>query len=65
MIPHVHHMDSIMVFEKIPSHYLLVYLSKGKKNKPVMSIDDLSEWMINLYRGSGIFASEKPVRDTI
>ena len=62
MTPHVHHMDSKMVFEKIPTHSLLIYLSG--KNKPVMSIDDLSESMINLYRGTGIFASEKPVRDT-
>ena len=32
-------------------------------NKLVIS-EDLSESMINLYRGAGIFASEKPVRDT-
>ncbi len=28
-----------------------------------MFIDYLSESMINLYRGTGIFASEKPIRD--
>jgi flavorubredoxin len=32
-------------------------------NKPVIS-DDLSEHMINLYKGAGIFASEEPVRRT-
>ena len=32
-------------------------------NKPVMS-DDLSESMINLYKGVGIFSSEIPVRRT-
>jgi hypothetical protein len=32
-------------------------------NKPVIT-DDLSENMINLYRGAGIFASEEPVRQT-
>lgn len=32
-------------------------------NKPVLS-DDLSESMIGLYRAVGIFASEKPVRET-
>jgi hypothetical protein len=32
-------------------------------NKPVLS-DDLSEAMIGLYRAVGIFASEKPVRET-
>jgi hypothetical protein len=32
-------------------------------NKPVIS-EDLSESMIALYRGVGIFASEEPVRRT-
>ena len=32
-------------------------------NKPVIS-DDLSKEMINLYTGTGIFASEEPVRKT-
>jgi hypothetical protein len=32
-------------------------------NKPVIS-EDNSESMINLYRNTGIFASEKPVRNT-
>ena len=32
-------------------------------NKPVLS-DDLSEAMIGLYKAVGIFASEKPVRET-
>lgn len=39
-----------------------LFIQPGK-NKPVIS-DDLSEMMINLYRGIGIFASEKPVRYT-
>jgi hypothetical protein len=33
-------------------------------NKPVVS-DDLSEQMLALYRASGIFASEEPVRNTV
>ncbi len=32
-------------------------------NSPVRS-DDLSKYMVNLYRGAGIFASEEPVRQT-
>jgi hypothetical protein len=32
-------------------------------NKPV-TYDDLSNDMVNLYRGAGIFASEEPVRQT-
>ena len=33
-------------------------------NKPVVS-DDLSEQMLALYRATGIFASEEPVRNTV
>ena len=29
-----------------------------------MTYDDLSNDMVNLYRGAGIFASEEPVRQT-
>ena len=39
-----------------------LFIQPGK-NKPVIS-EDLSESMINLYRDAGIFANEKPVRDT-
>jgi flavorubredoxin len=62
MTPHVHHWDSMMVFEEttkslFPSD---LFIQPGA-NKPVMS-DDLSQAMISLYRAGGIFASEKPVR---
>ena len=62
MTPHVHHWDSMMVFEEttkslFPSD---LFIQPGD-NKPVMS-DDLSKDMINLYAGAGIFASEEPVR---
>ena len=64
MTPHVHHWDSMMIFEEntkslFPSD---LFIQPGN-NKPVTS-DDYSESMINLYRGVGIFASEKPVRNT-
>jgi flavorubredoxin len=64
MTPHVHHWDSMMIFEEttkslFPSD---LFIQPGD-NKPVIS-DDLSEYMINLYRGAGIFASEEPVRRT-
>ena len=64
MTPHVHHWDSMMIFEEntkslFPSD---LFIQPGN-NKPVTS-DDYSESMINLYRGAGIFASEKPVRNT-
>lgn len=64
MTPHVHHWDSMMVFEDstrslFPSDLFI----QPRENKPVVS-DDLSESMIKLYRGAGIFASETPVRHT-
>ena len=39
-----------------------LFIQPGE-NKPVIS-EDISESMINLYRSAGIFASEKPVRNT-
>jgi flavorubredoxin len=64
MTPHVHHWDSMMVFEEttkslFPSD---LFIQPGD-NKPI-TCDDLSNDMINLYRGAGIFASEEPVRQT-
>jgi len=64
MTPHVHHWDSMMIFEDttkslFPSD---LFIQPGL-NKPVVS-DDLSDEMISLYRAVGIFASEEPVRIT-
>src|ERR687888_855780 len=64
MTPHVHHWDSMMIFEDttkslFPSD---LFLQPGT-NKPVVS-KDLSEAMIAGYREVGIFASEEPVRQT-
>jgi flavorubredoxin len=63
MTPYVHHWDSIMIFEENTKSLFTsdLFIQPGK-NKPVIS-KDLSESMINLYRGAGIFASEKPVRN--
>jgi flavorubredoxin len=64
MTPHVHHWDSMMIFEENTKSLFTsdLFIQPGK-NKPVIS-EDLSESMINLYKGAGIFASEKPVRNT-
>jgi flavorubredoxin len=64
MTPHVHHWDSMMIFEETTKSLFTsdLFIQPGN-NKPVTS-DDYSESMINLYRFAGIFASEKPVRDT-
>ncbi len=64
MTPHVHHWDSMMIFEEatrslFPSD---LFLQPGN-NKPIMS-EDLSQAMIAVYREVGIFSSEEPVRQT-
>ncbi|MGA7043323.1 MAG: hypothetical protein WBY71_06620 [Nitrososphaeraceae archaeon] len=65
MTLHVHHWDSMMIFEdttksRFPSD---LFLQPGN-NKPVVS-DDLSAAMIAGYREVEIFASEVPVKQTI
>ena len=61
--PHVHHWDSMMVVEEstnslFPSD---LYLQPG--DQPPIVTENLSDSMIEMYRGAGIFAHEKPVRD--
>jgi flavorubredoxin len=65
MTPHVHHWDSMMMFEEntkslFPSD---LFIQPGQ-HKPVTS-DDLSKDMIQLYNIGGIFASEEPVKRTV
>jgi flavorubredoxin len=67
MTPHVHHWDSMMIFENMTKSLFPsdLFIQPGNlANKPVVS-DDLSEQMLALYRASGIFASEQPVRNTV
>ena len=54
----------MMIFEENTKSLVTsdLFIQPGE-NKPVIS-EDLSESMINLYRSSRIFASEKPVRNT-
>ena len=64
MTPHVHHWDSMMIFEEstkslFPSD---LFIQPGK-NKPIIS-ENLSDAMIDFYRAIGIFGSEEPVRQT-
>ncbi|HMG39490.1 MAG TPA: hypothetical protein VK566_09945 [Nitrososphaeraceae archaeon] len=64
MTPHVHHWDSMMIFEEttkslFPSD---LFIQPGI-DKPIIS-NDLSDDMIQLYRATGIFGSEEPVRQT-
>jgi flavorubredoxin len=64
MTPHVHHWDSMMIFEENTKSLFTsdLFMQPGL-NSPVTS-DDLSESMIGLYRAAGIFAAEAPVRQT-
>ena len=64
MTPHVHHWDSMMIFEDTSKSLFTsdLFIQPGV-NKPVVS-DDLSEGMISLYRAVGIFANEESVRRT-
>ena len=65
MTPHVHHWDSMMMFEETTKSLFTsdLFIQPGN-NKPVVS-EDLSEGMLGLKRGIGIFASELPVRQTV
>ena len=56
MTPHVHHWDSMMIFEENTKSLFTsdLFIQPGN-NKSVIS-DDYSESMINLYRNTGIFA---------
>ena len=61
--PHVHHWDSMMVFEEstkslFPSD---LYIQPG--DQPAVVNEDLTAEMCGFYRAIGIFAHEDPVRD--
>jgi flavorubredoxin len=63
--PHVHHWDSMMLFEEstaslFPSD---LYLQPG--DQPPIVRENLSAEMVNVYRGVGIFAHEDPVRAVV
>lgn len=65
MTPHVHHWDSMMMFEETTRSLLPsdLFIQPGE-HKPITS-EDLSNEMIQLYNAVGIFASEEPVRKTV
>ncbi len=63
--PHVHHWDSMMVFEEstrslFPSD---LYIQPG--DQPPVVNEDLGAEMCGFYREVGIFAHEEPVRQTM
>ena len=64
MTPHVHHWDSMMIFEATSKSLFTsdIFIQPGV-NEPVVS-NDLLYQMISLYRATGIFANENLVRRT-
>ena len=53
-----------MIFEENSKSLFTSDLFIQPGNNKYVTSDDYSESMINLYRGTGIFASENSVRDT-
>ncbi len=65
MTPHVHHWDSMMMFEETTKSLFSsdLFIQPGD-NRPINS-EDMSDQMIQLYRAVGIFAAEEPVRKVV
>jgi flavorubredoxin len=63
--PHVHHWDSMMLWEETTRSLFPadLYLQPGEQ--PPVVADDLGAEMCGLYREVGIFAHEQPVRDAV
>jgi flavorubredoxin len=63
--PHVHHWDSMMVFEEATGSLFPADLFIQSDDQPPIIDEDLAQNMLRVYRGSGIFAHEDPVRSVL
>jgi flavorubredoxin len=63
--PHVHHWDSMMVFEETTRSLFPADLFIQPGEQPAVVREDLGKEMCDLYRGAGIFAADKPVLDCV
>jgi flavorubredoxin len=63
--PHVHHWDSLMVLDETTESLFPadLFIQPGDQS-PVVT-EDLTKEMLGLYRASGIFAHEQPVRQVV
>jgi flavorubredoxin len=63
--PHVHHWDSMMLYEETTGSVFPadLYLQPGEQ--PPVVDQDLGEEMCEVYRAVGIFAHEDPVRQVV
>jgi flavorubredoxin len=59
--PHVHHWDSMMVFEETTQSLFPADLFIQPGEQSAFTHEDLGEDMCKLYRDAGIFAGERPV----
>lgn len=59
--PHVHHWDSLMVFEETTQSLFPADLFAHPGDQPAMVHEDLSQQMCQWYREIGIFAAAAPV----
>jgi flavorubredoxin len=59
--PHVHHWDSMMVYEETTGSLFPADLFIQPGEQPAVVREDLGKAMCDLYRGAGIFGGEKPV----
>src|SRR5205823_4689133 len=63
--PHVHHWDSMMLFEESTGSLFPSDLFIQPGDQPPVVTENLGAAMIELYRGAGIFAHEEPVRSVV
>jgi flavorubredoxin len=63
--PHVHHWDSMMLFDETTRSVFPSDLFIQPGDQPPVVRDDLGREMCRYYREIGIFAHEKPVRDVV
>ncbi len=59
--PHVHHWDSMMVFEETTRSLFPADLYIQPDEQPAVVREDLGQEMCHLYRETGIFAAREPV----
>jgi flavorubredoxin len=63
--PHVHHWDSMMLFEEQTKSVFPSDLFIQRGDQPPVVTEDLGSAMCAFYRESGIFAHETPVRHVV
>jgi flavorubredoxin len=63
--PHVHHWDSMMLFEETTKSLFPSDLFIQPGDQPPVVTEDLGAMMCQYYREIGIFAHDQPVRDVV